>query len=474
MLKLSRDWLIGLSVVAAGVIYSLPVAAQAPAEIRACVHNGNNQLRLLAAGQSCANNERLVTWNLQGPKGDKGDTGATGATGARGETGPQGPQGVAGKDGVPGAPGATGPQGPSGDQGAPGKDGRDGIDGRDGTPGNVGPQGPAGQDGRDGVPGNVGPEGPQGGQGSQGPAGPAGPGAGMIIGLINPMSCGATVTSTSLVAHILNTNLFAPVTATTPSGNSTSGGPKTPKDGKVFFYPFTFYGVPAGNYTIEIGNLAANGSDGGDGVVRSLARFEGANSIANVIVGPGGVTNVGTIGLDPSCLGKPIDVCGNGLDENNNGTADENCPCTGAACSALRVCADLNMAQCNDGTCRNFISECPIKPKSTGVTCAMLVCSGANEVCVADSKGQNASCGCAEGYDFDGSGTCVAIDACATGANTCAPGACSVTGPGTFACECPVGTTGDGVTCTPVSPPSETAPAATAAPAPPNPGGGWL
>src|SRR4051812_6739299 len=112
MFKITRDWYIALIVVVCGVIYTLPVGAQAPAsaEIRACVHNGNSQIRLLAAGQSCAANERLVVWNTAGPKGDKGDAGATG---------PQGPIGPIGLQGFRGNIGPAGPIGPAG------KDGRD-------------------------------------------------------------------------------------------------------------------------------------------------------------------------------------------------------------------------------------------------------------------------------------------------------------------------------------------------------------
>ena len=98
------------------------------------------------------------------------------------------------------------------------------------------------------------------------------------------------------------------------------------------------------------------------GEMVAYTHFTPANFITNVIVGQGGVTNVGAISLDSQCPGTPTDVCGNGLDEDANGIADENCPCRGAECSVPLNCADLGMALCNDGTCRVTANECPAAP----------------------------------------------------------------------------------------------------------------
>ncbi len=73
-----------------------------------CVGDSSSQLRVLASGESCKNNETAIDWSqtgpqgaqgIQGPKGDKGDTGA---------------QGIQGLQGTPGANGAQGPPGVSG------------------------------------------------------------------------------------------------------------------------------------------------------------------------------------------------------------------------------------------------------------------------------------------------------------------------------------------------------------------------
>ena len=116
MPKLNRDWWLACCVVAAGAYYTLPVGAQVvkpPINISpllfGCVHQANGQLRMINPGEACASRERLVTWNIQGPKGDQG---------------PPGPQGEPGNVGPRGEPGKTGPQGPPGAQGEPFAGGR--------------------------------------------------------------------------------------------------------------------------------------------------------------------------------------------------------------------------------------------------------------------------------------------------------------------------------------------------------------
>src|ERR1700759_1936321 len=59
-------------------------------KIRGCVGNGNGQLRVLATGEQCKNNEVAIQWDQQG------------------SVGPQGPAGQQGPKGDPGTPGAAG------------------------------------------------------------------------------------------------------------------------------------------------------------------------------------------------------------------------------------------------------------------------------------------------------------------------------------------------------------------------------
>ncbi len=125
-------------VVVAGATWVL--ASEEPTTYYACVNNSSGIMHLVAAGDTCTNNERLIVWNSRGPQGPQG------------VPGPQGPQGV------------PGPQGPQGD---PGPQGPQGVSGPQGPQGDPGPQGPQG------VPG---PQGPQGVPGPQGPQGDPGPG----------------------------------------------------------------------------------------------------------------------------------------------------------------------------------------------------------------------------------------------------------------------------------------------------------
>ena len=74
----------------------------------------------------CKRNDRLVSWNIEGPQGPQGVQGSQGEPGVAGLAGPQGPIGL------PGADGATGPQGTAGNDGAPG------AQGPAGPPGSVG------------------------------------------------------------------------------------------------------------------------------------------------------------------------------------------------------------------------------------------------------------------------------------------------------------------------------------------------
>jgi hypothetical protein len=274
--------------------------------------------------------------------------------------------------------------------------------GKPGLPGNVGPAGPAGRDGHDGAPGL---DGANGAPGERGADGPPGPGTGVVIGQIDFTECTIAVDTQAMAVHVLNTNVFAPVRLVVEAGASTPGNtsPDSPKDSKkakkkkVVYAPFQLYGVPAGRWTIEAGHFTGPVFDDGTGSFTAYPRFAATSLIANVVVESGAVTNIGSINMDPTCAGEPIDVCGNGIDENGNGLVDENCPAIGAPLPPAPVCDDLGLVECADGTCRAggtcptpFVAEPPDDP------CESLTC-GVNQVCAA-LKGGTAVCVCADGY----------------------------------------------------------------------------
>jgi hypothetical protein len=135
-----------------------------------CVKN-NGAMYVVGEGfrkADCKKNDRLISLDLQGPKGDKG---SKGDKGEQGEPGPVGPAGIGGT-GLQGLPGLSafdlalgvgftgnvnqwlasliGPQGPKGDPGESGVDGYTpirGVDYFDGGTGSMGPQGLKGDPG---------------------------------------------------------------------------------------------------------------------------------------------------------------------------------------------------------------------------------------------------------------------------------------------------------------------------------------
>lgn len=82
--------IVAASILAGGAVGVIVGASSAPT-IKACVTAGTKVLRYTTAG--CATGEKLLTWNVTGPRGA---TGATGAQGPQGATGPQGPAGSGG------------------------------------------------------------------------------------------------------------------------------------------------------------------------------------------------------------------------------------------------------------------------------------------------------------------------------------------------------------------------------------------
>src|SRR5688572_4825684 len=89
------------------VFSAADAVAQSGQVIYACVHQGSLFPRIIAATDTCRNNEQLITWNVQGPAGAQGPAGEQGAEGPEGPTGPQGPQGAQGDPGTAGQFGET-------------------------------------------------------------------------------------------------------------------------------------------------------------------------------------------------------------------------------------------------------------------------------------------------------------------------------------------------------------------------------
>lgn len=153
------------------------------ATIVACVHRGNDDVRIISENDRCRSNESRIEWNAQGPEGPRGPQGLPGPQGRTGERGPQGvpgAQGLAGFQGPQGPAGPRGEQGPAGPQGARGEQGAQGVQGQagqDGAPGPAGAAGATGATGQTGPAGSQGTAGERGPAGAPGPPGPAGGGA---------------------------------------------------------------------------------------------------------------------------------------------------------------------------------------------------------------------------------------------------------------------------------------------------------
>ncbi|HNS51557.1 MAG TPA: SUMF1/EgtB/PvdO family nonheme iron enzyme [Anaerolineae bacterium] len=122
----------------------------------ACVNNASGTIHMIGAGETCGNNEELVTWNSEGPQGIPGlacwDVNGDGIQDVSEDVNGDGVYDALDCQGAQGIQGDPGPQGEAGPQGV---------------------AGPAGPEGPQGAPGEVGPAGPQ---GQTGPAGPAGAG----------------------------------------------------------------------------------------------------------------------------------------------------------------------------------------------------------------------------------------------------------------------------------------------------------
>jgi hypothetical protein len=177
--------------------------AEAADVITACA-SPSGQLRLVASGEPCKQNEKRVVWDMQGPPGPQGVPGVAGPQGPQGAQGPQGPQGQ------------TGPQGPQGQPGAQGAQGQPGAQGPQGQPGAQGPQGdrgPQGAQGEQGPQGAQGGQGPQGVQGEQGPQGPAGADGALVVDQFNTVVGPLVSRSGEVLVTLGSDRFFASATA---------------------------------------------------------------------------------------------------------------------------------------------------------------------------------------------------------------------------------------------------------------------
>lgn len=125
----SRSLAIGLT--AAAIAVAIPTIAVATVHpqtatttIHACQNKSTGVLRVAA---KCKSDEKVLTWNVTGPRGYVGMQGFPGPSGAPGATGPQGEPGPTGPAGPSGAPGPSGPAGSPGPSGAPGPQGSQGV-----------------------------------------------------------------------------------------------------------------------------------------------------------------------------------------------------------------------------------------------------------------------------------------------------------------------------------------------------------
>jgi hypothetical protein len=154
LLKLNKRFFIVLGLVlfllSTSVTWAFAISGDGT--IYACVNSNDGTIRIVSNSTSCKKTERLLSWNITGPKGDKGDPGlavtnglscwdlngngirdavedtnqdgkwdAADCKGEQGLQGIQGVQGEAGPMGQQGEPGAAGSQGPQGPQGEPGQ-----------------------------------------------------------------------------------------------------------------------------------------------------------------------------------------------------------------------------------------------------------------------------------------------------------------------------------------------------------------
>ncbi|MEO8682563.1 MAG: EGF domain-containing protein [Vicinamibacterales bacterium] len=337
---LPRDWVIGLLVVGAGVVLTLPVKAQVSAGgvIRACVQqpeprgrrgdgdrDGGGQIRIIGANEACRRGEVLMTWNIQGPAGPAGPAGARGNQGPMGLVGPTGPAGKDGHDGLPGNIGPAGPQGKAG------------------IPGNQGPEGPVG---------SVGPQGPQGAQGE--------PFAGGRIMGYALDSCNRTpyqglvaIPGISVVAWSDATGHFDLLNV--PPGNFTLAFVNTPLPPLPPVHANSVMGQ-----TFDVGMVLYGACQPGPTSCQRGYSFDGTACV-------------------PINACENSSVCGAAGTCNNTGPGTYTCDCAAGYASDGQTCRPINVcvlsSVCGDlGLCTStgpgtYVCTCPAGYTGDGVTC---------------------------------------------------------------------------------------------------------
>ena len=370
-MKVNRDWLLALSVVAVGVAYTLPVTAQSarfapPINTSpfffACVMGGSGQMRLVNPGEPCKVNEQLVTWNLQGPRGATGPSGNFGPAGPKGPTGPEGPIGPRGFTGN------IGPQGPKG------------------------PEGPEGPIGPRGFPGNFGPQGPTGPQGPPGVAFVGGRAVGMVINSCN---------MTPYIGFV-----------TIPGSPHVSW---TDANGH-----FDLRWIIPGNYTLAFPYAPAPPN--------KSVHFDVQEATTTIL----GAILIGMCQTEINVCAADVNVCGDHGICNNTGPGTYTCSCAdgyesiGGTCVPINVCAaDVNV--CGDhGTCNNtgpgaYTCTCDDGYEALNGTCvAINVCALDANLCGDHGTCNNTgpgtfTCTCDAGYKPGAGGKCVPINGSPSG-----------------------------------------------------------
>lgn len=393
------------------------------AKIPAGVAAGTYRVTVIRAGSAVGSAAIDVTLGAAGPVGPPGPVGAQGPMGP---AGPQGVAGPAGPQGLPGPQGAIGPPGPVGPQGAPGEQGPAGPAGPQGDPGPAGPQGDAGPQGPPGqmlrtvvvspIPGDPAASGAAlvAALDAVADASVGNPwlvklepgvydlgghslamkpfvdieGSGEIVTRITGSSNGGTVRganhaelrnltveSSAGNAAIANVGASPRLTRVTATAGGGSALANTGAPGTILVRDAILSGAQSVSnqsaYAVQFvgSQLAGDVDNAGGGTLTCVNSYDGSfGALGPACVPPPVCTPAPEVcgnGVDEDCDGSADDgcagecvavpeVCGNGVDDDCNGVADENCAVcidadndgyfAGAGCGTAIDCQDANAA----------------------------------------------------------------------------------------------------------------------------------